>query len=65
MYGYIFERYTYMLKKLFTFCALICSVLTFFGVGYVFYSNGAPNAGFAVVPMLGVIIFTRLAKKYS
>lgn len=54
-----------MLKKLFTFCALICSVLTFFGVGYVFYSNGAPNAGFAVVPMLGVIIFTRLAKKYS
>ncbi|MBP1577955.1 MAG: hypothetical protein J6C75_05700 [Oscillospiraceae bacterium] len=50
-----------MQKKLFALCALICSALTFFGVGYVFYSGGTPfSAVTAIVPMIGVIVFNRL-----
>ena len=49
-----------MQQKGFFICAMLCSVLTFFGVGYVFYSNGAANAGFAILPMLGTMLFLRL-----
>ncbi len=50
-----------MRKKLFSLCALICSALTFFGVGYLFYSGGTVfSAVTAILPMIGVIVFTRL-----
>lgn len=32
-------------------------VLTFVGAGYVVLNHGEPNAGYAVVPMLGALIF--------
>ena len=32
-------------------------VLTFVGAGYVILNHGEPNAGYAVVPMLGALIF--------
>ena len=52
-----------MQQKVFFICALLCSVLTFFGVGYVFYSNGATNSGFAILPLLGTMIFLRLSRR--
>ena len=35
-------------------------VLTFVGAGYVILNHGEPNAGYAVVPMLGALIFGML-----
>ena len=53
-----------MQTNIYKFLALICSVLTFFGVGYVFYSGGTIMSAFAAfIPMMGVSIFTRLSKK--
>lgn len=50
-----------MQRKIFSVCALICSALTFFGVGYLFYSGGTPfSALTAAVPMIGVVVFNRL-----
>ena len=35
-------------------------VLTCVGAGYVILNHGEPNAGYAVVPMLGALIFGML-----
>ena len=53
-----------MHAKLYKLLALICSVLTFFGVGNLFYSQPTPLSVLtAVVPMIGVVAFNNLSKK--
>ncbi len=44
--------------------ALFCSVLTFFGVGNLFYSQATPLSVLtAIVPIIGVVVFNNLSKK--
>ena len=50
--------------KLYKLLALLCSVLTFFGVGNLFYSQVTPISVLAaIVPMIGVIAFNKLSSK--
>lgn len=50
------------MKKIFLSFSIIFIVLTFVGAGYVFYTGGNANAGFAVIPMIWAIIFLVLYK---
>jgi hypothetical protein len=43
------------MKKLVLTLSIIFIVLTFVGAGYVLYSGGKVNAGYAVVPMIFVL----------
>jgi|GEM_PF-7071824 len=53
-----------MQVRLYKLLALVCSVLTFFGVGNLFYSRVTPLSVFAAIaPIIGVIVFNNLSKK--
>ena len=43
--------------KIFLILQIVFIILTFAGAGYVFLKDGKANAGYAVVPMLGALIF--------
>lgn len=43
--------------KIFLILQIVFIILTFAGAGYVFLNDGKANAGYAVVPMLGALIF--------
>jgi len=47
-------------KVIFMILMIIFLVLTFVGAGYVFYTKGNANAGFAVIPCLFCMIFSAL-----
>lgn len=49
-------------KTIYKLLALLCSALTFFAVGYIFYSNYSPISFIAVVPLAGTVFFSRLSK---
>lgn len=46
--------------KIFKSLMIIFLILTFIGVGYVFYKDGNVNAGFAVIPSVFCIISSSL-----
>ena len=47
-------------RDIFLVLHIVFIVLTFIGSGYVILNHGEPNAGYAVVPMLGALIFGML-----
>ena len=49
-----------MKRNIFLVLQIAFILLTFIGAGYVILNDGEPNAGYAVVPMLGALIFGRL-----
>lgn len=49
-----------MKRNIFLVLQIAFIVLTFIGTGYVILNDGEPNAGYAVVPMLGALIFGTL-----
>ena len=49
-----------MKRNIFLVLQIAFIVLTFIGAGYVILNDGEPNAGYAVVPMLGALIFGML-----
>ena len=53
-----------MHSGLYKILALFCSVLTFFGVGNLFYSQvTAFSVLTTILPIIGVIVFNNLSKK--
>lgn len=44
-------------KTIFLVLAIMFAVLSFCGIGYIFYTGGKANAGFACVPMVFELIF--------
>lgn len=53
------------MKTIILVLAVVSTVLTFVGIGYVIYNAGRVNAGYAVIPMvlaLACIAFYRKAK---
>ena len=44
------------MKKILLALTIVFTVLTFIGAGYVILSNGAVNAGYAVVPIAWTIV---------
>ncbi len=40
------------MKTLLLVCYIAFTILTFLGAGYVLYTNGQANAGYAVIPMV-------------
>lgn len=53
-------------KKVLLILTILFALLTFIGVGYIFYTGGKANAGYACVPMIFELIcsgFYRRIKK--
>lgn len=51
------------MKKIYKYFSIIFVILTFIGAGYVLINKGNVNAGYAVIPMLGALIFNLLYRK--
>ena len=51
------------MKKLILGLAILCTLLTFAGAGYVLIQRGAVNAGYAVIPMLFALCFTQTYRR--
>lgn len=47
-------------EKIYVTLTIIFIVLTFIGAGYVIVNKGVANAGYTVIPMLFVLIFSGL-----
>lgn len=45
-------------KKIFKLLTLIFVIITFIGAGYVIFSGGDKNAGYAVIPSLFAVCFS-------
>ncbi|WP_270819677.1 hypothetical protein [[Eubacterium] hominis] len=53
------------MKKIYKFLSIIFVILTFIGAGYILINKGNVNDGYAVIPMLGALIFNLLYKKQN
>lgn len=52
------------LKNILMIMGFIFAILTFIGAGYVFFTGGEANAGYAVIPMLLTLIINIAYKKH-
>lgn len=50
------------MKRVFLILAIIFTILTFIGSGYVLINGGTVNAGYAVVPMVIAFAFVSIYK---
>ncbi|MEG2930488.1 MAG: hypothetical protein RR825_01755 [Ruthenibacterium sp.] len=44
------------MKKLLMAANILCMLLTFAGAGYILYTGGRANAGYAVIPMVLTLV---------
>lgn len=51
--------------KIYKCISIFFVILTFIGRGYVLINKGNVNAGYAVIPMLGALIFNLLYRKQN
>lgn len=52
------------LKNILMIMGFTFAILTFIGAGYVFFTGGEVNAGYAVIPMLLTLIINIAYKKH-
>lgn len=54
-----------MIKKLAFILSIIFIILTFAGAGYILFSGGKVNAGYACVPMVFALLSLSFYRKYK